>query len=365
MRVVISGGGTAGHINPAVAIGEYILKKEPDSEILYIGSSGELEKRLYGATGSKFRLFKARGLSRKNILSNFGVLADDLKAYRQIKKTVSGFKPDVGVSAGGYISAISMFALKRKKIPFIIHEQNAYPGLSTRFLSKYAKKYALAFMSAKKYLKNADLAVFTGNPLKPEILEITREQARRNLGFSPSDKVILCFGGSLGAEKLNEAFLELAKKNKDAAYCLIIGTGERYFAGFTEKLGEYDTKRIKIHKYITNMAEALAAADLAVTRSGAMTVSELAAIGKPAILIPSPNVTADHQNRNADELVNVGGALKIFEKELTASRLEKTIDKIITDEKKLSEMSKNLKKIAVTDAGERIYRVIKSSFYTL
>jgi UDP-N-acetylglucosamine--N-acetylmuramyl-(pentapeptide) pyrophosphoryl-undecaprenol N-acetylglucosamine transferase len=353
LKIIISGGGTAGHINPAVAIGEYILEKEPGAKVLYIGTDGGLERRIYGAAGAEFRLFRARGLSRKNILSNFGVLVEDLRAYRQIKRAVEEFVPDAGVSAGGYISALAMFALERKKIPFIIHEQNACPGLATKFLSRYAKKYALAFMSAAGELKYPDRAVFTGNPLKRGFSEITRERARGNLGFSADDKVVLCFGGSLGAEKLNAAFAGLAAKNK--GYCLIIGTGERYFVDFIEKAGKYDGKRIKIYKYITNMAEALAAADLAVTRSGAMTVSELAATGTPAILIPSPNVTADHQAKNADELVRAGGALKIDERGLTADALERAVDGLINDGGKLGEMAANLAKVAVRDAAARIY----------
>jgi len=364
MKIVISGGGTAGHINPAIAIGNCIKKNEPDSEILYIGSNGSLEKELYGGTGDKYKLYNSKGLSRKNIIENFSVLRTNSNAYNQMKRDIKDFAPDIGLSTGGYISAIAMSALKASKKPYIIHEQNAYPGLSTRILSRHAKKYALAFMEANEYLKHKDLAVLTGNPIRSDFLSTTKEESRKKLGFSQDEKIILCFGGSLGAERLNKVFLELAKNTyKEQKYRLIIGTGSRYYEMLCDELKnskDLKAKKIHIEKFITNMPDLLSACDLAITRSGAMTISELAAVGKPSILIPSPNVTADHQTKNADILANIGGAIKITENELNIKTITNEINNIIDDESKLKKMSDSLKKVAIRDADMRIYKILSS-----
>ena len=362
MRIVISGGGSSGHINPAISVGDCIKRVEPNSEILYIGTDSKLEKELYGKTGEKYKLYTAKGISRKKPLSNFNVLITNLRSYKKMKADIKEFKPDIGFSTGGYISAIAMTALRNEKKPFIIHEQNAYPGLTTRMLSKHAKKYALAFMEANKYLKNKALAVLTGNPIRNECLTITKEKARQKLGFSKEEKIIVCFGGSNGAGRLNEIFTELAKVNyNEQKYRLIIGTGARYYNETIAKLNGLDLEKNKIHikEYINNMPEILAASDLAITRSGAMTISELAAMNKPSILIPSPNVTADHQTPNAELMAAAGGAIKINENDLSLSLISKEIDAVINDESKLKKMSDSLEKIAVRDADMRIYRIIK------
>ena len=361
MRIVISGGGTAGHINPAIAMGNFIKKNDPSSEILYIGSNGNLEKELYGKTGEKYKLYNSKGLSRKNIFSNFDVLITNLKSYKKMKRDIREFNPDIGLSTGGYISALAMTAVKAAKKPYIVHEQNAFPGLSTRMLAKHAKKYALAFMEANNYLKNKERAVLTGNPIRSEFLSIKKDEARKKLGFSQDEKIILCFGGSLGAKRLNEVFIDLAKKiYNDNKYRLIIGTGSRYYSEALKGLNGIELENTKIHieEYIKNMPEVLSACDLAITRSGAMTTSELSAMNKPCILIPSPNVTADHQAKNADAVVSCGGAVKIAEKDLNINTLTHEIDSILGNKGKLDEMAAAMEKIAVRNADERIYHLL-------
>ena len=354
MKVLISGGGTAGHINPAIAIGTCLQKM--GAEVLYIGSHGSLEEKLYSKTGCPYYQFTSKGLDRKKLWKNLGILATDCKAYLDIHKLVKDFRPDVGVSTGGYISAMSMYALKQEGIPFLVHEQNAYPGLTTKLLSRFAKKYAVAFSEAIPYLKYPDRACLTGNPIRGEFLTGSKKIAREKLEIPTDAKVVLSFGGSLGALKLNEAIAGMIPSAKKDGITLLIGTGSRYYDDFIKETKNFDINpsEIRIQKYIDDMPTALAACDLAVTRAGAMTISELCAIQKPSILIPSPNVTANHQEKNAQAMVNIGGALKISEDHLHAESLYQAVKDLLFHEEKLSSMQKQLEKLAITDADRRI-----------
>lgn len=359
MRVVISAGGTGGHINPAIAIGKYILNEDENNEVLFIGSDGDLEKKLYPDCGGEYRLFKAKGLNRKKLLKNFSILYDDYKAYKGILKEVKKFKPDIGISCGGYISFMAMEAVKKVKKPYVITEQNAYPGLTNRLLSKNAKKYCLAFEKAKDFLKNPEKAIVTGNPVREEFVTYNKEKLREKLGFQKDKKIVLCFGGSLGAQKLNEVFTELALKSENEKNVVFyIGTGSRYYERVFEKLK--NSKNVILKEYIDNMPDVLCACDLAITRAGAMTVSEICASKTPSVLIPSPNVTADHQTKNALVVSSNNGGVMIRESDLTAELLLKTVSELVSDEKNLEEMEKNLVSLAVTDATKRIYDVLKN-----
>ncbi len=359
MKVLISGGGTAGHINPAIAIGTYL--RNQGAEVLYIGSDGSLEEKLYSKTGCPYHRFPSKGLDRKHPFRNFKILATDYKAYKNIKKVVADFQPDVGVSTGGYISALSMYALHKNKIPFLVHEQNAYPGLTTRMLSKWAKYYALAFMEAKPFLKHSDRAVLTGNPIRQEFLQVDKKTARKKLNLPEDAPVVLCFGGSLGALKLNEAFARMIPEAQKDGITLIIGTGSRYHERFSAQIKEYpfDPNQIRITQYIDDMPTVLAACDLAVTRAGAMTISELCAMKKPSVLIPSPNVTANHQDKNAHALVTLGGAVKIAEADLTGEALYQTVHSLVTDSKRLHAMSEALTPLSITDGDKRIGELVR------
>lgn len=359
MKVLISGGGTAGHINPAIAIGTYL--KNQGAEVMYIGSDGSLEQKLYSQTGCPFRQFSSKGLDRKNLLKNFHILATDFRAYQGIQKVVEEFRPDVGVSTGGYISALSMYALHQKNIPFLIHEQNAYPGLTTRLLSRWAKKYAVAFWAAVPHLKHPDRAVLTGNPIRRDFLSISKEDARKALGLSKDETVVLSFGGSLGALKLNEAIAGVIPLAQKDAITMIIGTGSRYHDDFLSRVDScsIDSEKIRILKYIDNMPTVLAACDLAITRAGAMTISELCAIQKPSILIPSPNVTANHQDKNAEALVKAGSAVKIPEAELSPQRLYETILTITKSPNTLDTMRNCAKTLSIIDGDRRIGELVE------
>ncbi|MBE7019013.1 MAG: undecaprenyldiphospho-muramoylpentapeptide beta-N-acetylglucosaminyltransferase [Ruminococcaceae bacterium] len=358
MKVLISGGGTAGHINPAIAIGTYLQNQ--GAEVLYIGSDGALEKKLYSKTGCQFYGFPSQGLDRKHLLRNFKILATDYQAHKEIKKVVEKFRPDVGVSTGGYISALAMYALKSKKIPFLVHEQNAIPGLTTKLLSKWAKCYALAFMEAQPFLKHPDRAVLTGNPIRQEFMQVNKKTARQKLNLPEDAPAVLCFGGSLGALQLNEAFIKMIPQAQKAGITMFIGTGSRYYEKFLEQVKElsFDPNQIRITQYIEDMPNVLAACDVAITRAGAMTVSELCAMKKPAILIPSPNVTANHQDKNAHALVTLGGALKIPEATLTGENLYQALHSMVSDSAKLQKMSEALTPLAITDGDKRVGELV-------
>lgn len=358
MKVLISGGGTAGHINPAIAIGTRL--KAMGADVMYIGSDGSLEQKLYSRTGCPYLQFTSKGLDRKHLLRNFNILATDCKAFFQIQKAVKEFGPDVGVSTGGYISALSMYALNLQNIPFLIHEQNAYPGLTTKLLSRWAKKYAVAFGEAIPYLKYKDRATVTGNPIRNDFLSVNRESARQLLGIAPDENVVLSFGGSLGALQLNNAMAELIPMAQKDGITLLIGTGSRYYEQFLSRTASYkiDNKKIRILQYIDHMPAYLAACDVAITRAGAMTVSELCAAGTPAILIPSPNVTANHQDKNAEAMVEAGAAIKIPESLLTSERLYQTVSELIKNPDKLERMREDSKKNAITDADKRIASLV-------
>lgn len=358
MRVLISAGGTGGHINPSLETGRYILEQNEKNKVLFIGANGSMDKKLYKNAPGEYRLFNAKGLDRKNLLKNISVLNEDYRAYKDIIKAVDEFKPDIGISGGGYISAAAMLALKKRKIPFIVQEQNAIPGLTTKLLSRWAVKYAYAFSSANELLKYPKRGVFTGNPVRKEFLQDDKQSARIKLGLPQNAKIILCFGGSLGAKKINDVILELIPKitpQKDVI--LVVGAGNYYYKNYKEFLGKYDN--IIIKEYIEDMPLWLNACDFAVTRAGAMTVSELCAVKKPSVLIPSPNVTADHQTKNASELARVGGAVLLHESKLDAESLYSIFEKLIKSDTKLSEMEKALEPLSVSDGAKRIYSVLE------
>lgn len=358
MKVLISAGGTGGHINPCLDIGRYILEQNDANEVLFIGADGTMDKKLYSASNMNYKLYKSGGLDRKNLLKNFSILSKNMKAYRDIMKAVEEFKPDIGISGGGYISAMAMMCLKNKKIPFIVYEQNAIPGLATKFLSRYATKYAYAFGGVEKMLKYPERGVYTGNPVRKEFFECDCDKAKIKLGFSSTDKVVLCFGGSLGAQKINETIIEMIPRIAQTDIKLVVGTGKFYYKRYENLISKYPNVIIK--EYIDDMPLWLNACDVAVTRAGAITLSELCAIRKPAVLIPSPNVTANHQEKNADRLVKAGGAVKIIENDLDTDKLFEILKKLTEDKEKLKEMSDSLEPLCITNSAERIYGILSS-----
>ncbi|MBQ7751765.1 MAG: undecaprenyldiphospho-muramoylpentapeptide beta-N-acetylglucosaminyltransferase, partial [Clostridia bacterium] len=360
MKILFAGGGTAGHINPAISVANYIKEQEKDFEALFVGTERGLERKLVPASGYSIKYIDVSGFNRKNMLKNISVIIKLQKARRDAVKILRDFKPDWVICTGGYVSGPVILAAKKLGIPSIIHEQNVYPGLTVKGSQRYADYIAVSFSETIEHLKDKKKCVVTGNPVRPEILKAEKDTAREGMGLSEKP-FILVFGGSLGAGRINETMLEMFGKIQDGEMDILFGTGDRNYAEITERIKNEDIKipdGVKIVPYINNMSEAMAAADIVISRAGAITVSEIAALKKPSILIPSPNVVRNHQEQNARAIEKAGGAEVITEAELTSDMLFKKLKSLIGDEARRDHMSRNLKKIAKTNALEKIYQLM-------
>lgn len=366
MRILFAGGGTAGHINPALAIAGTVRSHQPDAEILYVGAKGGMECRLVPEAGYSMKQISISGFQRKitlkNIAKNVRTVGQLLTSSAQSKKIIQEFNPDICVGTGGYVSGPILRMAFKMGIPIIIHEQNAFPGVTTKMLAEHAERVMLAVEDAKKYLPETCKFAVTGNPVRPEILSAKREASRRKLKLD-NRPVILSFGGSLGARKINEPVADLiAWSTKDDRYQHIHAYGQygKWFPDLLKEKG-VDLKahpNLDIREYIRNMPTCLAAADLVICRAGAITLSELQAQGKASILIPSPNVAENHQYHNAMAMVNRRAASILEEKELSGDALIAKVQEIVSDPDILAEYQRNAGNMAITDANERIYSII-------
>lgn len=365
MHILFAGGGTAGHINPALAIAGYIREKHPDAHISYIGTPNKLEAKLVPEKGYNFRTIEVAGLNRsmspKGIVKNVKALTMAATASLNAAKILKELSPDVVVGTGGYVSGPVLREAARLGIKTAIHEQNAFPGVTTKMLASKVDAVMLAMPEAEKYMKLKKKPYITGNPIRRELLKISKEEARAALGIGDKP-LILSFGGSLGAKYINIAVEGLIEwHNGSGKFHHIHGTGksgyEPMMNDFKEK-GITLSKDVDIREYIKNMDECMAAADIVISRAGAITLSEITAMGKPAILIPSPYVAENHQFHNAMTLKRAGAAEIIEEKDLSAERLISVVERLIENKPKLEKMSNSAKKIAITDANERIYEII-------
>ncbi len=370
MRVIFAGGGTAGHINPALAIAGYLKEKQPETEILYVGNKGGMEEKLVPKAGFEFKSIRVSGFKRSMkpvaIKANIQTVSRALTAISASKKIIKEFKPDLCIGTGGYVSGPVLRAATELGIPILIHEQNAFPGVANKMLSKKADVVMLAIADAQKHMKEGCNFVVTGNPVRTEIITANREESRKKLGLDERP-VVLSFGGSLGAQKVNEACADIiARSGKDGKYQHIHAYGQygHWFPDLVKEKGTDITqcKNLDIREYIDNMPTCLAAADVVVCRAGAITISEIQAQGKPAVFIPSPNVAENHQYHNAMALVNQKAGEIIEESNLTGELLTEKIDKIVSDKNKLAEYSANAKKMAILDANERIYKLINETY---
>ena len=366
MRIIFAGGGTAGHINPALAIAGYVREQQPDAEILYIGCKGGMEERLVPQAGFEFKSVIVQGFRRKltpkGIAENIVTIKKAISAENDAKAIIKEFKPDICVGTGGYVSGPVLNAAAKLGIPTLIHEQNAYPGITNKMLAKKATRVMLAMPAAKKHFKGKCDFVDTGNPVRGEILTADREDARKKLGLDERP-VILSFGGSLGAQIINESLADIISRSaKDGKYQHIHAYGQygKWFPDLLREKGADPDKadNLDIREYINDMPVCLAAADVVVARAGAITLSEIQVKGKPSVLIPSPNVAENHQYHNAMALVEKNAAVMIEEKDLTPEKLTEEIDKLASDPERLREYSENAKKMAINDAAKRIYSVI-------
>lgn len=345
MKIVFSGGGTAGHVYPAIAMAEEIYEKYPNAEFLFIGREGGEENSAISKAGYPISHIKIEGLKRGLDIRNISVLIKAFSAEGKAKELLSDFSPDVVIGTGGYVSYPVVAAAIRLGIPTLLHESNAVPGLVTRLLSKRVNRVMLGFCECESALPKGAQCIYTGNPVRRDFTKLTRQAARRLLKLSPRDFVIVSFGGSLGAEALNKAVISsmlLEKSFPDIVH--IHATGRRYYEEISKEHHELiKNSRIRILPYIDNMPKLLSAADLAITRSGAITTAELTALALPSILIPSPNVAGNHQVKNARAIEGLGGALVIEERELSKDTVFTAITELHRDRSRLNTMSKNLR----------------------
>lgn len=366
MKILFAGGGTAGHINPAIAVAGYIRERHPDAQLTYIGTKRGMESRLVPAAGIEFHTIDVEGFQRKlsltNIKRNISAASKLLSASSHAKKLLLELKPDVVMGTGGYVSGPVLREAYKLGIKCCIHEQNAFAGKANKMLAPHMDTVMLAMPEAEKYFECQYKPVITGNPVRESVINMKKDEARKKLGLD-SRPMILSFGGSLGARRINEAVSDvIAWHWQSGKYQHYHATGkygvELMPRLLKEKGVDLNAENVHITEYIDNMDVLLAAADLVICRSGAITISELQAQGKPAVLIPSPNVAENHQYFNAMTLVDKGAAELIEEKDLTAEKVVGTVKRLIEDPEKLREMSKASHASAILDTNERIYRVI-------
>lgn len=357
MRVIVSGGGTGGHINPAIAIAKYIKNKEPDSEILYVGTKRGLEKELVPAQNIDIKYIDVYGFVRKLSVKNIKVVYKAATAIFQCRKILKEFKPDIVIGTGGYVCGPLLKAAVGMNIPTIIHEQNVFPGMTVKMLAGKVSVVATSFDTTRNYLKKHCKIVLTGNPVRADLLEMTPFEARIKLDIDDKPTVLI-MGGSLGAKSINDALVEMVIKGLPDDYNIIASTGERNYESvmkaINESVDEIPTN-ITIKPYIYNTDMVFAAADLVVCRTGAVTISELAASGKPSIVVPSPNVVHNHQEYNAKYLSDRGAAILIKDDELTGTKLHAEISALIDNKAMLKEMGEKAKTAAIYDATDKIY----------
>ena len=364
MRYLITGGGTGGHIYPALSIANELKKRHRNAEILYVGTDKGLEAKLVPREGFEFKTIRVKGMPRKINKESFIAMKELFLGLKDSKKIIDEFKPDIVIGTGGYVCGPVVYKAAKKKIPTVIHEQNAFPGMTNKILSKYVDRVMITFEESKKYFKYPDKIVLTGNPIRSDILEVDVKKAYKDLNVDPKIPLIISFGGSGGQKKLNDAFIYIIEKNiynKELQFIHI--TGERFYEDFMKKLEEKNLvlgKNIQVLPYFYDMPKGLNIADLVITSAGAITLSEISAIGVPAILIPKGYTAENHQEYNARAFEVKGAAKVILEKDLTGHKLNEIINNIIKDKDKLREMSINSKKLGNINSAKKIVDIIDS-----
>ena len=368
MRVVVAAARTGGHINPGIAIANKIKQEEKDSKILFIGTTEGLENDLVPRAGYELKTIEAYGFNRKITLKNMRDIIKTLKSKKDAKKILEEFKPDIVIGTGGYICMPVFMAAIALKIPTVLHESNAFPGASIKVLSRKVNKVFVGFEDAKSRLPNAKEVIVTGTPTKIKKIDMTEEQKnkiKQDLSLKEDLPIVLVFGGSQGAKSINETMTEIIKQKKNEKYQIIWAAGQSQYDSIREKIEDggipiQNIMNAKIVPYIYNMEEILNMCDMVVSRSGAMTITEIAKVGKPGIFIPLPYATENHQEYNAKVLANIGAAKIILDKDLNADILSKEIEDILYTDGKKEQMGNLARKIEVKNVEDKIYAEIKS-----
>ena len=365
MKFVFTCGGTAGHINPALAVAGRLKALMPDSEFLFIGVNDKMEMRLVPRAGYEIRgldmTYIVRGHDLHAIARNLETIRNVTHSTHEAKRIIRKFGADAVIGTGGYICYPVLTAAHALHIPTFVHESNAVPGLTTKLLADKVDRVMLGFEESRRYYRHPDRVTVTGTPVRGEFDLVTRQSARDELGLQPGEKLVLSVWGSLGAEHMNKVMEEVMEKlDGSQGFRLIHAAGSLYYPRLMEKLKgkALDECGIEVREYIHDMPRLMAAADLILCRAGASTISELSYMGKPVVMVPSPNVTNNHQEKNARVLEHAGGAAVLLEGEFDADSLLNTVITLLHDEQRLESMGKAMRTLAVPDACERIVNII-------
>ncbi len=366
MRILFTCGGTAGHINPAIALARLFQYHHPDCQILFAGAEGGMECRLVPKEGYELRTVPVttihRSLKWKDIKHNIGTVVHMPRSRGQAARIIKDFRPDLVVGTGGYASYPVVREAARRGIPTAVHESNAVPGLTTKMLSRVVDRVLVGFEDSRSHYPHPDRVVVTGTPVRRDFFEHTRKEARRELGFADDRPVILTYWGSLGADVMNRHITDFIQREwaDGAPFHHIHGAGRNYawMTGELARRGVEPGGRVEVREYISDMPLVMAAADLVICRAGASTISELTAIAKPCILVPSPNVTNNHQEKNARVLERHGAAVLMLEPECSGESLYRRTKELLSDGARRGSMARALAGLSVTDAAEEIYHTL-------
>ena len=367
MKVIIAAAQTGGHINPGIAIANKIKQENKNAEIMFIGTTRGLENDLVPRAGFELKTIEAYGINRKISIENIKNMFKTLRGFSEAKKIVKEFNPDIVIGTGGFICGPVLLAATKLKIPTMLHESNAFPGVTTKLLSGKVDTVLLAFEDAKLRLPKAKKTVITGTPTKVKKIELSqmqKEKIIKGLGLKIDLPIVLVFGGSQGAKSINSSLIDIIKNKTNSNYQIIWASGPKQYDVIKDDLKKLKidinkVKNVKILPYIYNMEEMMNLADIIISRSGAMTITEIANVGVPAIFIPFPFATENHQEYNARVLVNEGAAKLILDKDLNANILSDTLNEMINDKNKLLEMGKNAEKVAINNVEDKIYDEIR------
>lgn len=359
MKIAVSGGGTGGHIYPALALIREIQKESEDDEFLYIGTENGLESKIVPRENIPFKSIHITGFKRKLSFDNIKTVLRFLKGVRDSKKMLKEFKPDVVIGTGGYVCGPVVYAAAKLRVPTIIHEQNSVPGLTNKFLSRYVNKIAVCFKEAEEYFPK-EKVVFTGNPRASEVRGQDGIRGRLSTGLKTNLPAVLIFGGSRGARPINESVVRSLAEFAEKPYQILYVTGDAHFEEVKKEVDLVgNPQNVVIKPFIHNMPEVLAGVDLVVSRAGATTLAELTSLGIPSILIPSPYVTNNHQEKNARSLSDGGAAELLLEKDLNSKALLQKIDSVMLNKEKQKDMKIKATKMGVPDSAGRLYKVMK------
>ncbi|GAA0091549.1 undecaprenyldiphospho-muramoylpentapeptide beta-N-acetylglucosaminyltransferase [Paraclostridium bifermentans] len=361
MKVLLSGGGTGGHVYPAIAIANKIKEENPDAEIVFVGTEKGIESEIVPKYGYELRTVTVQGFKRKIDFDNVKRVFKLFKGLEQSRRIVKKFKPDVVIGTGGYVSGPVLFNASMGKVPAIIHEQNSFPGVTNKILAKMVTKVLTSFEDSHVRFpeETRNKLVLTGNPVRKEILISKKSNSRRKLGIQEDKKMVLCYGGSGGSRKINDSMKVVIRNlvNEDVAF--IYATGKNFYDGFMSDIGDLQLKPYqKVVPYLEDMASALAACDIVIGSAGAISLAEITALGKPSIIIPKAYTAENHQEYNAKSIESKGAGIAILEKNLTAETLNDTVFKLLGDRDLLIDMSNASKEIGKPEAIDIIYKEV-------